>query len=141
MISHAMWQRAYGGRADVVGRTVQVEGRPVTIVGVTPPGLTIPLSRNATPDVWLPAPLELAADGGSGAIVPGPRIFALLRPGATAAAATRELRAIARGLPPRGSPSAFSARPCPRRPSSAPCARRTSWPHGRRAPCRCCWSL
>jgi predicted permease len=101
MISHALWQRAYGGRADVLGRTVHVEGRPLTVVGVTPPGLTIPLSRNATPDLWIPAPLERAAGGGSGAIVPGPTVFALLRPGATAAAATRELRAVARGLPPR----------------------------------------
>ena len=99
MISFGMWQRAYGGRADVVGRTLHVGGQPLSIVGVTPPGLTIPLSRNAIPDIWVPAPLERAAGGGSGAIVPGPTVFALLLPGASTAAATQELRAIASGLP------------------------------------------
>ncbi|HEX5973116.1 MAG TPA: ABC transporter permease [Gemmatimonadaceae bacterium] len=97
MISHAMWQRAYGGRRDVLGRTVEHEGRPVTIVGVTPPGLAVPLSTNATPDIWLPGPLEQAGDG-NGAIG-GPDLYALLRPGASVEAATAELRTVAAGLP------------------------------------------
>jgi predicted permease len=97
MISHAMWQRAYGGRRDVLGQTVEHEGRPVTIVGVTPPGLAVPLSTNAAPDIWLPGPLEQAGDG-NGA-VGGPDLYALLRPGASVEAATAELRTVAAGLP------------------------------------------
>ena len=37
--SHAYWQRS-GGAADLVGRTVFVNERPVTIVGITPPGFS-----------------------------------------------------------------------------------------------------
>lgn len=102
MISHALWRRAYGGRADVLGKAVSLEGRPLTIVGVTPPGLNIPLSRNPAPDVWVPGPLESAGAGGSGSLMPAPSVFATLRPGVTADEASRELRAIARTVPDTG---------------------------------------
>jgi predicted permease len=97
MISHAMWQRAYGGQHDVLGRTVEYEGHPLTIVGVTPPGLAVPLSTNAAPDIWLPGPLDQAGNG-NGA-VGGPDLYALLRPGSSVEAATAELRTVAAGVP------------------------------------------
>ena len=97
MISHALWRRSYGGRTDVIGAMVHHEGRPLTIVGVTPPGLALPLSRNTAPDVWLPAPLEQTGNGAGG--VPGPGIFVTLRPGVTLDAATREFAAVAASLP------------------------------------------
>ena len=36
ILGHGFWQRRFGGRADVVGRTLQVEGRSHVIVGVLP---------------------------------------------------------------------------------------------------------
>jgi len=36
VISHHLWQERFGGAADVLGRRVLVDGRPLTIVGVTP---------------------------------------------------------------------------------------------------------
>jgi predicted permease len=101
MISHSLWQRSYGGRADALGKTVSFEGRPLTIVGVTPPGLSIPLWRSAPPDIWVPAPLEDAGDGGTGTGEPGPRVFAWLRPGVSTEAASSELQAIASSAPER----------------------------------------
>jgi putative ABC transport system permease protein len=38
VITHAFWQTEYGGRPDVVGRSISVNGRPFEIVGVTEPG-------------------------------------------------------------------------------------------------------
>ncbi|MBC7897920.1 MAG: ABC transporter permease, partial [Cytophagaceae bacterium] len=38
VLSHAYWQSAYGGRSDVLGRTVQVDRLTATIIGVAPPG-------------------------------------------------------------------------------------------------------
>lgn len=38
VISHAYWERRYGGARDVVGRPLTLEGQTFTIVGVTPPG-------------------------------------------------------------------------------------------------------
>jgi putative ABC transport system permease protein len=37
VISHGFWQRRFTGAADVVGRSITVEGIPFTIVGVTGP--------------------------------------------------------------------------------------------------------
>jgi predicted permease len=36
VISHGLWQARYGGAADVAGRDLRVNGRMLTIVGVTP---------------------------------------------------------------------------------------------------------
>ena len=37
VISHGWWQRKFGSNRDVVGKTMVVNGTPVTIIGVTPP--------------------------------------------------------------------------------------------------------
>jgi putative ABC transport system permease protein len=38
VISHGYWERQYGARPDIVGRTLTTGGAPVTIVGVSPRG-------------------------------------------------------------------------------------------------------
>ncbi len=38
ILTHAYWQRAFGGDRDVIGRTLQVNGRPEEIIGVMPEG-------------------------------------------------------------------------------------------------------
>jgi putative ABC transport system permease protein len=37
VISHAFWQREFGGDPSAVGRTLRLDGQPFEIVGVTPP--------------------------------------------------------------------------------------------------------
>jgi hypothetical protein len=37
VITHGLWHRLFGGRSDVVGRTVQLDNEPYTIIGVMPP--------------------------------------------------------------------------------------------------------
>ena len=100
MISQTLWQRSYRGRSDVLGRTVPLHGRPLTVVGVTPANLAIPLARTPPPDIWVPAPLERSGGGGSGSVgARAPSVFARLRPGVSAEAASRELQSIAMSLP------------------------------------------
>ena len=37
IISHGWWQRKFGSSRDVVGKTLVVNGTPLTVIGVTPP--------------------------------------------------------------------------------------------------------
>ena len=39
VLSHSLWQGAFGGEAGVLGRKVVVDGRPRVVVGVMPPGV------------------------------------------------------------------------------------------------------
>jgi putative ABC transport system permease protein len=36
VLSHGFWQRAFGGDAAVVNRTIRLNGKPFTVIGVTP---------------------------------------------------------------------------------------------------------
>ena len=42
VISHGMWQRRLGGDPGVLGRSITLGGRPVTIIGVMPPDFDFP---------------------------------------------------------------------------------------------------
>ncbi|MCP5110524.1 MAG: hypothetical protein GY953_06775, partial [bacterium] len=53
VLSYRFWQRSFGGRAEVIGETLPVNGHPFTIVGVAPKGFTgaMPVP---SPDMWVP---------------------------------------------------------------------------------------
>jgi putative ABC transport system permease protein len=38
LISYRVWQERFNGAADVVGRTIRVEGRPTIVIGILPAG-------------------------------------------------------------------------------------------------------
>ena len=42
IITHGLWQRRFGGRSDVIGHTMQINGRRLTIVGVMAQGFAFP---------------------------------------------------------------------------------------------------
>ena len=50
--SYAFWKRM-GGRNDFIGSDLQINGRPYTVIGVTPDGFS-GVSALVAPDVWLP---------------------------------------------------------------------------------------
>ena len=53
VISHALWQRRFGGDSSAVGRTVRLDSMPVTIVGVMPAGF-VGFDAGAAADLWWP---------------------------------------------------------------------------------------
>jgi putative ABC transport system permease protein len=40
VLSHAFWQKEYGGRADILGKTISLDNHPFEILGVIEPGFT-----------------------------------------------------------------------------------------------------
>jgi putative ABC transport system permease protein len=50
VISHALWQNRFGGDAGIVNKSISLNGKPYTILGVMPAGYEFPNKV----DVWLP---------------------------------------------------------------------------------------
>jgi len=95
VISDDFWRSHLGGRGDVLGRTLVLNGLPFTIVGVTGPETTAPLG---TPDVWMPIGFypnagDLELRGRPGVLVVGK-----LKSSVSVERAQADLDAIARRL-------------------------------------------
>jgi predicted permease len=100
VISHRVWQTAYGSDPSVVGSIFAVEGHPFTIIGVAPPGFFGETLRGDPPDIWVPAQQEPMIDGESELLRQSQgawlRIIGRLRPGATIAGTAPRLTAVLR---------------------------------------------
>lgn len=100
VIGYGLWMRALGGDADVLGRQLPIDGRPMTVVGVAPRGLRS-LQFPVQPDVWVP--MAAVRDGGdSGWLTErghrGLNLVARLADGATLAGARQQLDVLSRRL-------------------------------------------
>jgi predicted permease len=54
VVSHHTWTRQFGAAPSVIGRTIRMQGRPVTIVGVAPAGYQSTFSLGVVTEFWLP---------------------------------------------------------------------------------------
>jgi putative ABC transport system permease protein len=50
VLSHALWQRQFGGDPGIVGRAITLDRKPYTVVGVAPAGFAFPVNE---PDIQL----------------------------------------------------------------------------------------
>ncbi|HXB73658.1 MAG TPA: ABC transporter permease [Candidatus Acidoferrales bacterium] len=99
LLSQRFWQRRFGGDLSLIGRTVKLNGKPVRIVGVLPPGLRGLNGRRVS--IWLPMAKQpyvvegskLLTDWGSGIWM-----HARLKPGVAPEASEAETRALAARL-------------------------------------------
>jgi predicted permease len=57
-ISDGLWARVFGRSPDVIGKTIQLNLIPVTIIGVNPHGFTGAASVQISPDVFLPISMQ-----------------------------------------------------------------------------------
>ncbi len=58
LLSHAFWQRRFGGDQTVVGNTLSINNVPFTIIGVTPPEFFGTLDVGEAPDLTLALAME-----------------------------------------------------------------------------------
>jgi len=89
ILGHAVWLSRYAGDSGVLGRSVTVNGRQVTVVGIMPEGFRFP----GTVDLWLP----LSNMPGLAALPRDARqlwVFARLKDGVTPSSAEAELTAM-----------------------------------------------
>jgi predicted permease len=49
LLSFALWQSSYAGKRDIVGKTVQLNNEPWTVIGVMPKNLAFPITDPDTP--------------------------------------------------------------------------------------------
>lgn len=66
LISDGLWRRAFGKQDDIVGKQIQVNSQPTTVVGVMPPGFVFPPGSNDPAEVWLPIQFDPANPGNRG---------------------------------------------------------------------------
>ncbi len=58
VISDGLWARLFGRSPSVIGKTIQLNLIPITIIGVNPPGFTGVASVQISPDVFLPFSMQ-----------------------------------------------------------------------------------
>jgi len=92
LLNYAYWQKRFGGKTDIVGQALVLDGRPHTIIGVMP-SFEFPFDQN---QVWAPRPFEPEGippeivQKGSGYL----NLVGRLKPGVSAAQATEQLKVI-----------------------------------------------
>ena len=103
VLSYNAWKIRFDHREDILGRTIELNGSPFTVVGVAPPAF-LGVSAVFGPDVWVPATMatqllppamsDILRDRGK----PFFQSVARLKPGVSRSQATANLETIAANL-------------------------------------------
>jgi putative ABC transport system permease protein len=94
LLSYALWQRRYGANPNIVGRSINLDGEPATIVGIMPADFDFPNraereSSSGPAQLWVPKGLD-PQDANSWNLLAVGR----LQPGATPGDAEKEISAL-----------------------------------------------
>ncbi len=121
LLSHDLWLSRYGSDPAIVGRTVDVNGRPREVIGVMPASYDFPKHNVPTPDteVWIPFQLDPASTNIGSVYI---NAIARLTPGVTIEAATEDARSLVARLDEAGYPRAGSRASSMATPSCVRCA-------------------
>ena len=96
VLTDGLWQRRFGGEADIIGRSLVLDGEPYTVIGVLAPSFELGLERRRERDFFMPktvAEYEISSRG------PGWwHVIGRLRPEVTLTEAQAEMDAVAARL-------------------------------------------
>jgi putative ABC transport system permease protein len=99
LISDGLWRRRFGADPAVPGKTVIINDKPYTIVGVMPPEFKLSYPQeesSAWSDLW--TPLTIGPKERNNRTSIGYRVIGRLKPGVTIAQARLEMESLARAL-------------------------------------------
>jgi putative ABC transport system permease protein len=99
VVSHALWQRRFGGDPALVGKQLVLDGESFTVVGIMPRSFSFPERPSQPVEAWAPVGL----DANQPSFVrrgnhPGLTAIARLKPGVTQEQARANMEAVARTL-------------------------------------------
>jgi putative ABC transport system permease protein len=98
VLSHGFWQREYGGRGDVVGKSISLDNHPFEILGVLEPGFT-GVEVGSEKDLYVPLCAEKIVRGETSSLDQRShwwlRVIGRLRPGVSAASSQARLKTLA----------------------------------------------
>jgi predicted permease len=77
IIGYGIWQRDFGGAADVLGMTVRLNGKSTTIVGIMPQGFAFPQNE----ELWIPLYSEFPVRPRNDPQASNPSVIGLLKRG------------------------------------------------------------
>jgi predicted permease len=100
MISDAFWRRYFQGDPSILGKSITLNGKSVTIVGIMPVGFVYPDAADAS--LWQPYPIPPGMAPSRGMQVV--RVIGRAKAGITAEAAREDLERIARRMDSQYSP-------------------------------------
>ena len=92
ILSHALWTRRFAGDPAIVGQTIALDGRPVDIVGVMPPGFAFP---DETREIWKPVLVDADALSADNRGSHGFTLVGRMKRGVAPAEARADLDAVA----------------------------------------------
>ena len=96
LLNESLWQRRFGGDPSVIGRALNLNGEPYTVIGVLPHTVRLPASVNWRDQVWVPLAFssEEAANRGAHYL----EVLARMKAGVTLPKAQAEMDTIAARL-------------------------------------------
>ena len=92
LIGYGIWQRDFGGDANIVGKGVRINGKPATVIGVMPKGFAFPTNE----EIWSPLFNEFPPRERNDPAANAPAVLGLLKPGVTLDQANAEATTIAK---------------------------------------------
>jgi putative ABC transport system permease protein len=100
IISHGLWQKGFGGAADIIGKQIQVNAASTTVIGVMPANFAFPPGSNDQVEILLPFQFDPANPGNRGGHFLS--VIGRLRPGVTIEQAQSEMTSLMAGWKSEG---------------------------------------
>ncbi len=92
VLSYGLWQQRFGGRTDLPGTSISVDGTPRTVIGIMPPGFSYPSDQA----LWIPFEYTDSLKGARGAWYLD--VIARLEPGVSSEQSASEVGTLGSAL-------------------------------------------